>query len=181
MHADVALRNAQDTDSFSMIIGNREYSGKGAREEAAKALTYLVLAWKDDEARELRARFRGFRIFSQGKRPSFLEPDPVPSLFVCGSGTYTATLNAANPVGTIQSIEYALRSLERMAEREEEKLRQLETDLAAYRREIEKPFEHETRLKELLLKQAELNAALDLHKSDAQAAAISPEEESQEQ
>jgi hypothetical protein len=84
---------------------------------------------------------------------------------VRGSGTYTATLNPTNPVGTIQSIEYALRSLERMAERETEKLQQLESDLAAYRRELGKPFEHETRLKELLLKQAELNAALDLHKA----------------
>jgi hypothetical protein len=175
IQADIALRNTQDTESFSMKIGNREYSGKGAREEAAKALTYLVLTWKDDEARELRAHFRGSQILSQGKRPSFLEPNPVPSLFVHGSGTYTATLNPTNPVGTIQSIEYALRSLERLADRETEKLQQLEIDLAAYRREMEKPFEHEARLKELLLKQTELNAALDLHKSDAQAAAASDE------
>jgi hypothetical protein len=93
IQADIRLRNEQDTESFSMKIGNREYSGKGAREEAAKALTYLVLTWKDDEARELRAHFRGFQILSQGKRASFLEPAPVPSLFVHGSGTYTATLN----------------------------------------------------------------------------------------
>jgi len=171
------LRDAHEMEGFSMTIGNREYSGKGAREDAAKALTYLILTWKDDEARELRAHFRGFQILSQGKRPSFLEPDPVPSLFIRGNGTYTATLNPTNPVGTIQSVEYALRSLERMAEREQEKLQQLETDSAAYRREMEKPFEHETRLKELLLKQAELNAALDLHKSDAQASAVAAEEE----
>jgi hypothetical protein len=158
-----------------MKIGNREYSGKGAREEAAKALTYLVLTWKDDEARKLRAHFRGFQIWSQGKRPSFLEPNPVPSLFVRANGTYTATLNPGNSVGTIQSIEYALRSLERMGEREAEKLQQLESDLAAYRREAEKPFEHEARLKELLLKQTELNAALDLHQSDAQAVGVSDE------
>jgi N12 class adenine-specific DNA methylase len=181
VHADIALRNAHDTEGFSMTIGNREYSGKGAREEASKALTYLVLNWKDDEAREVRAHFRGFQILSQGKRPSFLEPDPVPALFVRGSGTYTATLNPTNPVGTVQSIEYALRSLERMAEREEEKLHQLETDLAAYKREVEKPFEHEARLKELELKQAELNAALDLHKSDPQAAAVPEAQELQGQ
>jgi len=57
---------------------------------------------------------------------------------------------------------------------EEEKLRQLETDLAAYKREVEKPFEHEARLKELELKQAELKA-LDLHKSDPQAIVLSDE------
>ena len=90
-------------------------------------------------------------------------------LFVRGSGTYTAALNPANPIGTIQSIEYALRSFERMAEREREKLDRLESDLATYQREIQKPFEHETRLRELELKQAELNTALDLYKSDPQA------------
>ena len=61
-----------------------------------------------------------------------------------------------------------LRSLERMAEREREKLDRLESDLATYQREVEKPFEHEARLRELEVKQAELNAALDLYKSDPQ-------------
>ena len=112
---------------------------------------------------------------SQGKRPSFLESDPVPSLFLRGSGTYSASLNPANPVGTIQSIEYTLRSLERAAEHEREQLQQLEANLAAFRCELAKPFEHEARLKELLVKQTELNAALDLNKNDVQAAADQPE------
>jgi DNA repair ATPase RecN len=94
----------------------------------------------------------------------------VPSIYLRGSGTYSASLNPANPVGTIQSIEYTLRSLERAAEREREQLHQLEANLAAFRCELAKPFEHEARLKELLLKQTELNAALDLHKNDVQAA-----------
>ena len=53
--------------------------------------------------------------------------------------------------------------------REQEKLERLESDLGTYKREIEKPFEHEARLRELELKQAELNAALDIDKSDPQA------------
>ena len=97
----------------------------------------------------------------------------LPAPFVRGSGTYTAALNPTNPVGTIESIEYALRSWERMAEREREKLDRLESDLATYRREVVKPFEHEARLRELELNQAELNEALDVHKSDPQAIAIS--------
>jgi hypothetical protein len=95
----------------------------------------------------------------------------VPSLFLRGSGTYSASLNPANPVGTIQSIEYTLRSLERAAEREREQFQQLEANLTAFRVELAKPFEHEARLRELLLKQTELNAALDLNKNDVQAAA----------
>jgi hypothetical protein len=35
---------------------------------------------------------------------------------------------------------------------------------------VNRPFEHETRLKELLVRQDQINAALDLDKSDAQAA-----------
>ncbi len=41
----------------------------------------------------------------QGKRPSFLEPRPVPPLLVRGKGTYTAMLEPINPVSTTQSIE----------------------------------------------------------------------------
>jgi hypothetical protein len=177
IEADIALRDRNNSESFSMTMGNRTFTGKGAREEAAKALTYLILTWKDDESRQVRAHFRGFGIVSQGKRPSFLESDPVPSLFLRGSGTYSASLNPANPVGTIQSIEYTLRSLERAAEHEREQLHQLEGNLAAFRIELAKPFEHEARLKELLVKQTELNAALDLHKNDVQAAADQPEEQ----
>jgi hypothetical protein len=172
LDADIKLRDQSEADNFSMRIGSHQYAGKGAREEAAKALTYLVLTWKDDEAREVRAHFRGFQILSQGKRSSFLETDPVPALFLRGSGYYPATLNPANPLGTIQSIEYTLRSFERLAGREQEKLQQLEANLAAFQSELARPFEHEARLKALLVKQAELNAALDLHKSDTQAAQV---------
>jgi excinuclease UvrABC ATPase subunit len=37
---DIAKRDAHADDEFAMTVGNRVYSGKGAREEAAKALTY---------------------------------------------------------------------------------------------------------------------------------------------
>ena len=41
--------------------------------------------------------------------------------------------------------------------------------------QAQRPFEHEARLKELLARQAQLNAALDLDKSDAQAAEATTE------
>jgi hypothetical protein len=42
---------------------------------------------------------------------------------------------------------------------------------------MDRPFEHDARLKELLAKQAQLNAALDLDKHDAQVVAEVPEPE----
>jgi hypothetical protein len=48
------MRDAHADEEFSMTVGNRVYSGKGAREEAAKALTYTVLSWRDDRIPRVR-------------------------------------------------------------------------------------------------------------------------------
>jgi hypothetical protein len=45
--------------------------------------------------------------------------------------------------------------------------------LAEYREQMDRVFEHEARLKELLARQAELNAVLDLDKNERQ---IAPED-----
>ena len=67
IEADIATRNANDFDEFSMKAGNRVFSGKGAREEAAKALTFAILSWRDDQTMQPRGAFRGFEILSRGK------------------------------------------------------------------------------------------------------------------
>jgi hypothetical protein len=148
-----------------MTVGNQTFSGKGAREEAGWALTRAILSRRDDYAPRLRASFRGFEILSRDKPGA-----PVPDLFIRGAGTYAAHINAGNPVGTMQSIEHTLRSLDKAAEDERHRIERLEKSLTDYQAQANRPFEHETRLKELLARQAQLNAALDLDKSDAQAA-----------
>ena len=55
---DIATRDAHEGEEFSMSVGNKEFSGKGAREEAAKALTYAVLSWRDDVTLQPRASFQ---------------------------------------------------------------------------------------------------------------------------
>src|SRR5580704_11989169 len=91
-----------------------------------------------------------------------------PELFVRGKETYRANLNAENPIGTMQSIEHALRALDRLAEEECAETQRKEKALADYTTQMDKAFEHEQRLKELLAKQAQLNAALDLDKNEHQ-------------
>jgi hypothetical protein len=59
----------------------------------------------------------------------------LPELFIRGAATYTAQLNAENPVGTIQSIEHALRSLEKAAEPERDRAARAENMLADYQEE----------------------------------------------
>ena len=155
--ADIARRDANTGEEFSMTVGNRQYSGKGAREQAAAALTGAVLSWRDDQSLQVRGSFRGFEILSRGRGGARLagsDEDRLPELFIRGAATYTVQLNAENPVGTVQSIEHALRSLEKAVADETERTARAEKMLADYREQLGRPFEHEARLKELLARQA---------------------------
>ena len=64
----------------------------------------------------MRGTFRGFEILSRGRGATLLigsDEERLPELFIRGAGIYKAQLNAENPVGTMQSIEYALRGLDK--------------------------------------------------------------------
>ena len=115
---------------------------------------------------------RGFEILSRGKRLTglALDGEPVPELFIKGKSLYSANLNPENPLGTMQSIEHALRSLDKLADHEQERGMRLEKTLADYQAQANKPFDHEARMKDLLVRQAQLNAALDLDKNEKQVA-----------
>ena len=71
----------------------------------------------------------------------------------------------------MQSIEHTLRSLDRLAEEERERSLRMEKALADYQAQADKPFDHQARMKELLARQAQLNAPLDLDKNETQIAA----------
>ena len=79
-------------------------------------------------------------------------------------------LNAENLLGTMQSIEHALRSLDKLAEHEQERRLRLGKTLADYQAQADKPFDHEAGMKDLLARQTKLNAALDLDKNETQLA-----------
>ena len=101
----------------------------------------------------------------------------VPDLFIRGKATYSANLNLTNPVGTIQSIEHTLRSLDKLAAEQQGRVVRTEKELADYQLQCDRPFEHEQRLKELLARQSELTDLLDLDKGDQQATDPVPEPE----
>jgi N12 class adenine-specific DNA methylase len=173
LSTDTATRDGHAGEEFSMTVGKRVYSGKGAREEGAAALTIAILSWRDDLTLQVRGAFRGFEILSRGRGATLLigsDEERLPELFIRGTGIYKAQLNAENPVGTMQSIEHALRSLDKAAIDERERAARAEKMLADFSGQAGRPYEHEARLKELLVRQAELNAALDLDKGERQIA-----------
>jgi N12 class adenine-specific DNA methylase len=162
--ADIITRDGHTEEEFTMKVGNREFSGKGAREDAGNALNTFIMSWHDDKTPQVRGHFKGFEILSRGSAYKDGEPD----LFVRGKETYKANLNPDNPLGTIQSIEHTLRGLDRRAEDEQLEIERQQKALADYRAQLDRPFEHAARLKDLLAKQAQLNACLDLDKHGAQ-------------
>jgi N12 class adenine-specific DNA methylase len=162
--ADILARDASANEDFTMQVGNRVFTGKGAREEAGDALNAVVLSWRDDKTVQARGHFKGFEILSRGSAYKDGEPD----LFLRGQETYKANLNPDNPLGTIASIEHTLRGLDRRAEDQHHEIERQEKALADYRTQLGRPFEHEGRLKDLLAKQAQLNACLDLDKHEGQ-------------
>ena len=162
--ADILTRTAGSDEDFTMKVGKRLYTGKGAREEAGNALNAVIMSWRDDKTPHVRGHLKGFEILSRGSAYK----DGAPDLFVRGKETYTANLNPENPLGTIASIEHTLRSLDRRAEEEQHNIERQEKALADYRAQLGRPFEHENRLRDLLAKQAQLNACLDLDKHEAQ-------------
>ncbi len=171
LKADIATRDAHADEDFTMTVGNHVYTGKGAREEAAKALTHAVLSWRDDMSLQPRARYRGFEILSRGSAMKRFDGEQeLPELFIRGKDTYRAHINAENPVGTMQSIEHTLRALDRLERDEKDQIERQEKALADYQAQLNRAFEHEERLKELLSRQAQLNAALDLDKGQRQLA-----------
>jgi hypothetical protein len=132
-----------------------------------------VLSWRDDLTLQARGAFRGFEILSRGRRATVLigsDEELLPELFIRGAGIYKAQLNAENPVGTMQSIEYALRGLDKAVSEERERAARAEKMLGDFQEQAGRRYEHEARLKELLVRQAELNAALDLDKGERQVA-----------
>ena len=147
-----------------MRVGKRDFAGKGAREDAGNALNAVALWWSNDKRAQVRAHFKGFEILSRGSDQKDGEPD----LFIRGKEAYKANLNFENPQGTISSIEHVLRVLDRKAEDEQHEIERQEKALADYRAQLGRPFEHEGRLKDLMAKQSQLNACLDLDKHDAQ-------------
>jgi hypothetical protein len=178
IEADIELRNSTEGPDFTMTVGNRVFSGKGAREEAAKALTLTILSWRDDQTMQPRGHFRGFDILSKGRSGGFglLQDDErVPELFIRGRATYSANLNPTNPVGTVQSMEHTLRSLDKLAAEQQSRVARAEKELVDYQAQAGRPFEHEERLKQLLARQSELNSQLDLDKGDEQSADSAPE------
>ncbi len=171
---DVSRRDA-NSGEFSMTVEGRAYSGKGAREQAGEALkkSMMALLWGDRGVATQVGLYKGFALLAS---ISGREGEP-PKLYLRGTHTYEANVNPESALGTIAGIENALRRLDGYVEEERAEIARKEKALADYTEQQHRSFEHEQQLRELLLKQEEINHQLDLDKGEAQVIAEEEQEE----
>ncbi|HLG63102.1 MAG TPA: DEAD/DEAH box helicase family protein [Ktedonosporobacter sp.] len=169
---DIGTRNQHGKGGFIITIGEQHFSGKKkARETAANALTEVVMAGKEDITVRVIGSYKGFEIVT---RASYFETQKgerffdKPGLYLRGKKMHQIHFNPENASGTLSSMEYVLSHLDKLAEEEKELIEHSEKELADYKEQQGKPFEHEARLGELLMKQQDVNKQLDLDKGDIQ-------------
>src|SRR5258708_39224656 len=85
LSADITNRDSHTGEEFSMTVGKRVYSGKGAREDGATALTTAILSWRDDQTLQGRGTLRGLEVLSRGRGPPPVvtsDDERLPELFI---------------------------------------------------------------------------------------------------
>jgi N12 class adenine-specific DNA methylase len=166
--AEMARRNAHETPEFTIMVGDRVITGKRSREEAGEAISRAIMAsvWEASREPHLKpiGQFKGFTLMS-----SFAGGEgETPKLFLRGKETYEVRFNPESALGTIASIEYALRHLDRAWEEEKAACERKEKELADYQQQLGRKWEHEEQFQAMRERQKEINRQLDLDKGDRQ-------------
>jgi N12 class adenine-specific DNA methylase/adenine-specific DNA methylase len=162
MEQDAAARVDTHGDKFRMVVGRKTYT---ERAEAGAALVYLAAEHRDDHiagraGTVVLGELAGFKVEYRSTWPD--------KVTLRGAAEYGAN-TSPSPIGSISSLEHAVRSIDEQATRCREELtrgRQAVADLTAL---TGKMFEHEERYRELLKRQGELVDLLDITKNQAAA------------
>jgi hypothetical protein len=154
---DVALRDKNRTEDFSIILGGKIYTD---REQAGMRLKMyseeIGMHGKDKSI----GNYRGFELILRYK--PFSENYEVT---LHGNAKYSVEMGDS-PHGNMVRIENVLGNLENRLSNLESRLEEHEKNMADAKTEFEKPFTYEEELKTKLTRLFELNALLDLDKKD---------------
>lgn len=169
VEADIADRADVRGNRFSMVIDGKRYIERSAAGEVlqrcyieAKARTRKFGNWTSSPGEITVGQFAGFDL--EVTIPT--TADDGPCFILKGRRGYMAH-HSDSPQGMVRVVENVANSLEgRLAEACDEMAR-TEKRLADILSELAKPFEKEERLTQLLVRQREINAALDLDKDNA--------------
>lgn len=169
IEADIGDRVDVRGVRFCMRIDGKQYVERSAAGEAlvrfyieAKARTRKIGNWKSAAGEIAVGQYAGFAV-------SVLIPTGAsdgPCFVLKGRRAYAAH-HSDNPQGMVRVIENVANGLEGRLSEVHEDLARAEKRLADILMELAKPFDKEERLTQLLVRQREINAALDLDKGNA--------------
>jgi N12 class adenine-specific DNA methylase len=170
---DVIRIEPQTLQSVVLEVGDRKIAGADA---VGEVLRGIVKATKEEvragsrEVEQIVGRFGGFDLGVQAARG-----EEVPGLYLAGACLYHATPYQTGPALVAALVEL----LESIPKQQAAGVAQLETRskrLGDIRLELERPFEHEGRLLDLLTRQRDLLKRLDLDKDEVGSAGLDAEE-----
>ncbi|MBI2749094.1 MAG: DEAD/DEAH box helicase [Burkholderiales bacterium] len=170
---DVIRIEPQTLQSVVLEVGDRKIAGPDA---VGEVLRGIVKATKEEvragshEVEQIVGRFGGFDLGVQAARG-----EEVPGLYLAGACLYQATPYQTGPALVSALVEL----LESIPKQQAAGVAQLETRrkrLGDIRLELERPFEHEGRLLDLLTRQRDLLKRLDLDKDEVGSARLDAEE-----
>lgn len=155
MKQDLAARQDTRGDLFRMTVNGQDHT---ERSKAGEALLQVVDMHYRAPAPVVVAELAGFRIEFRSSLSD--------TLTLCGQMGYQANVSPS-PAGIIRSLEHAAASIEDRIVAREADLVQTAKNLKDLSALVGQPFEHATRLEELLTRQGELVQSLDLTKNQA--------------
>jgi len=152
--ADIVLRNENMEEDFSMVVNGKVYT---ERKDAAEQLHRYI---SNANANRRIATLNGFDII-----PEFTDAMADTFVVLKGQGSYRIQ-TSASALGTLTRLENFFKGMENNLQQAEEILARRQSELSTAKIELEKPFEHEETILNLSSELSEIDAQLDLNKSE---------------
>jgi N12 class adenine-specific DNA methylase len=154
---DIAARKDTRGDAFEIEIAKTTYKDRSIAGELINRIAHRTAGGTEEQPIGL---FAGFQLCA---RPTFMERVEI---VLKGKNHYIANL-ADTPLGTIRSVEYTAQNMEERLQGWQRGLAESEKNSRELESKIGQPFEHESKLHSLVLRQQELENALDITKNQA--------------
>jgi len=165
---DIARRNnSNGGDEFSITLGRKTFS---ERKDAGELLLKAVAS--GNYADKTIGLYNGFEIVAQ---PKIMITD-THVVLLKGELTYRVELSDSD-VGSIARIENAVRALDKNLADNRRELSEAQQRMESAKQQIQRPFDQEDALQMTLQELVEVNAALDVDKSDDANAVLSEKAE----
>ncbi len=154
---DIAARKDISGDNFTATVSGTTFTDRKKAGEAIISALKKFIKDGDTEAQRAIGKIAGFDLLVNRNGNAVIR----------GESTYTATVNPESAVGTIQSIEAVLRSIETRAQQLEASISAWQADIAKLDSIISTPFERQSDLNKAIARNNEITNILNPPEAEA--------------